>query len=158
MGTRTGDSSEADRLNRNFAELLQELRVAQTGTQILLAFLLTIPFSSEFGDLSRTSVRLYSAAVCFAAVAMALLVSPVAIHRMVFRRQLKEHLVIASHWLTAGGLLALLFAVTASVLLVLQVAMGDTVGTWLAAGVAVVFVCAWGVLPAVMRYKGSAPD
>jgi len=158
MASSKGEEEESERLNRNFGELLQELRVAQTGTQILLAFLLTIAFSTRFANLSDWSIHIYTAAVCLAAIAMALLVAPVATHRMVFRRQLKEELVLVSHWMTVSGLVFLFFAVVASVLLVLQVAMGDTVGAWLAAAIATIFVCAWGVLPAVMRLKGSLPS
>lgn len=157
MADDQGEEDDSERLNRNFGELLQELRVAQTGTQILLAFLLTIAFSTSFKDLSDLDVHIYTAAVCLAAIAMALLVAPVATHRMVFRRQLKEELVVVSHWMTASGLFVLLFAVSASVLLVLRVAMGETVGGWLSAGVVVIFVCTWGVMPAVMRFKGSLP-
>src|SRR3984957_13259488 len=84
------DESEAERDDRNLAELLQELRVAGLGVQVLFGFLLSLPFTSRFARLSQGQRDLYLATLVLDAVATALLVGPVAYHRLVFRRWRKE--------------------------------------------------------------------
>src|SRR5262245_48883411 len=84
--------SEAARLDRNFAELLQELRVSQTGVQILFAFLLSIAFQQRFQDLTDAQLRHYLATLISAALAAVFLIAPVPIHRLLFRLRLKEEL------------------------------------------------------------------
>src|SRR5712691_13298888 len=78
-----------ERWDRNYGELLQELRVAQTGVQILFAFLLTLPFSPRFGQVSRFERATYVSTLLLAAGAAALLIAPVAFHRLVFRDRQK---------------------------------------------------------------------
>lgn len=145
--------TEAQRADRNFAELLQELRVAQTGVQILLAFLLTIPFSVGFGRISAAQRGLYAAAVIAAAIAMALLVSPVACHRVAFRLRRKEVILTASHRLTLLGLTALAVAVLTSVLLALSVVLGAGWAFALSSVAAVTLVVTWVVLPLMIRNR-----
>jgi hypothetical protein len=84
------DESEAQRADRNLGELLQELRVAGLGVQVLFGFLLSLPFTNRFTRLSPGQHNLYLACLVLAAVATALLLGPVAYHRLVFRRGLKE--------------------------------------------------------------------
>ncbi len=84
------DESEAQRDDRNLAELLQELRVAGMGVQVLFGFLLSLPFTNRFGTLSPAQRDLYLASLVLAAVATALLLGPVAYHRLVFRRGQNE--------------------------------------------------------------------
>jgi len=90
-GLRPGET-EAERNDRNLAELLQELRVAGLGVQMIFGFLLAIPFASRFSALGAAQRTLYVVTLVLAAVATALLVGPVAYHRLVFRRNLKRHL------------------------------------------------------------------
>src|SRR5947208_8469019 len=87
-GTEDGGrhETEAERLDRNLGELLQELRVAGLGVQVLFGFLLAMPFSNRFDSLDPEQRRLYLAVLLFAALATALLTAPVAYHRIVFRR------------------------------------------------------------------------
>ena len=85
-GPGSGDDSEAERLNRNFGDLLQELRVAQAGVQILFAFLLTLPFQARFAAITTFEKVVYIGALCAAAFAAATLIGPVAYHRILFRR------------------------------------------------------------------------
>src|SRR5579875_1571606 len=87
------DESEAERLDRNFNELLQELRVAQTGVQILFAFLLSIAFQHNFTKLSAEQRDLYIGTLVSAALAAVLIIAPVAAHRLLFRQHRKDTLV-----------------------------------------------------------------
>src|SRR6202451_2281192 len=100
------DESEAERVDRNLAELLQELRVAGLGVQVLFGFLLSLPFTSRFTRLSGGQRDLYLACLVLAAVATALLLGPVAYHRLVFRRGEKESLVRAASVMAIAGLAA----------------------------------------------------
>jgi cation transport ATPase len=122
MGRASGsdprDESEAERADRNLAELLQELRVAGLGVQVLFGFLLSLPFTNRFTRLSQGQRELYLATLVLAAVATALLLGPVAFHRLVFRRGQKERLVRAANVMAIAGLAAVGLAVSAAVLLV----------------------------------------
>src|SRR6266705_115513 len=100
------DESEAERADRNLAELLQELLVAGLGVQVLFGFLLSLPFTSRFTRLSQGQRELYLATLVLAAVATALLLGPVAYHRLVFRRGQKERLVHAASVMAITGLAA----------------------------------------------------
>jgi len=86
------DETEAQRDDRNLAELLQELRVAGLGVQVLFGFLLSLPFTNRFVKLSHSEVDLYVVALLLAAISTALLVAPVAYHRLVFREHEKGRL------------------------------------------------------------------
>ena len=90
--------------DRNLGELIQELRVAGLGVQVLFGFLLSLPFTARFDQLSTGQRDLYLATVILAAVATILLVGPVAYHRLVFRRGMKERLVRFANLLAILGL------------------------------------------------------
>jgi ABC-type xylose transport system permease subunit len=106
--------------DRNLAELLQELRVAGLGVQVLFGFLLSIPFSTKFSRLSLAQRDLYITTLLLAALATALLLAPVAYHRRVFRRREKERLVRAANVLAILGLAAVGLAVTSAVALIVS--------------------------------------
>jgi hypothetical protein len=110
--------SEAQRDDRNLAELLQELRVAGLGVQVLFGFLLSLPFTARFSRLGPAQRDLYLASLLLAAVSTALLLGPVAYHRLVFRRRQKERLVRAANMMAILGLGTVGLAVSAAVLLV----------------------------------------
>ena len=112
------DESEKERWDRNFADLLQELRVAQTGVQILFAFLLTLPFSSGFPNVTAFQKDTYVLALITAAFATAMIISPVAFHRALFRQGRKPELVRYAHKMASGGLAFMLIAMVSSVLLI----------------------------------------
>jgi Family of unknown function (DUF6328) len=112
------DESEFQRDDRNLAELLQELRVAGLGVQVLFGFLLSLPFTMRFAMLSHAQRQLYIASLMLAALATALLLAPVAYHRLVFRRQQKEHLIRAANVMAICGLVTVALAISAAVLLV----------------------------------------
>lgn len=120
------DESPAERADRNLAELLQELRVTGLGVQVLFGFLLSLPFTTMFSHLNQDQRDLYLATLVLAALATALLVGPVAYHRLVFRRGQKERLVRAASKMAICGLGAVGLAVTAAVLLVTSYVPG----TW----------------------------
>ena len=132
------DESEAERLNRNFDDLLQELRVSQNGTQILFAFLLTVPFSNGYSKVTDLQQGVYFAALLLAALSAAMLIAPAVMHRILFRKHHKRDLVYAASRVALGGQSILAFAVGASVFLVadyiyslpLAIAMSLTVMTW----------------------------
>src|SRR5262245_17237311 len=109
--------TEAERDDRNLAELLQELRVAGLGIQVMFGFLLALPFTNKFSALGPAQRGLYLATLLLSAVATALLVGPVAYHRVVFRRHLKRHLVGAANVMAILGLATVGLTVSAAVLL-----------------------------------------
>jgi O-antigen/teichoic acid export membrane protein len=149
------DESDAHRLDRNYAELLQELRVAQTGVQILFAFLLTISFQQRFPTLNATQRGLYVATLVCAAVAAALFIAPVAMHRVMFRRHLKDELVSYTGRLAAVGLVFLALAMLGSVLLIVDFVSGAVAGAIITALLACLFAWLWYLLPS--RWNSDAP-
>jgi len=126
------DETEEERLDRNFEDLLQELRVSQNGTQILFAFLLTVPFSSGFKTVTDFERGVYFAALLLAGMSAAMLIAPAAMHRVLFRSGLKKELVFASTRVALGGQALLTIAVSASVLLVGDYLYGTVAGVVLA--------------------------
>lgn len=141
------EEREATREDRNLAELLQELRVAGLGVQVLFGFLLSLPFTARFDRLSDAQRALYVAAVALAAVAIALLVGPVAYHRVVFRRHQKEHLIHAANVMAICGLAAVALAISAAVLLVLSYVVPGAAAAVITAFVVVLFAGLWLALP-----------
>jgi hypothetical protein len=139
-----------ERADRNWGEILQELRVTQTGIQILTGFLLTVPFQQRFTELSAAQVRLYLALVAGASLTTGLLVAPVSLHRWLFRKHVKPSLVGAADRLMRLGLVFFALVVCGIVLLVFDVVAGPGVAVAAAAGLLVLIVLAWFVLPAVL--------
>ena len=145
------DESEADRLDRNLGELLQELRVAGLGVQVLFGFLLSLPFTTRFTHLSPGQRNLYLGTIVLAAVATALLLGPVAYHRLVFRQGQKERLVRAANIMAITGLATVGLAVSAAILLVTDfVSSGLTAGL-ITAFVTCLFAGLWFALPLAHR-------
>jgi hypothetical protein len=151
------DESESERLDRNFGDLLQELRVAQTGVQILFAFLLTLPFSARFGEVDTFQRGVYIVALLASAAAAALIIAPVAYHRMLFRQGRKPQLVSSAHRMASGGLAFLLVAMVCAVLLVSDVVMGRSAAIIVAVVTACWFGLLWVLLPWLRRDDGDDP-
>jgi Family of unknown function (DUF6328) len=148
--------TEQERLDRNYNELLQELRVAQTGTQILFAFLLTVSFTQLMHEADSFSHYLLAIAILACAAATALMIAPVAFHRQVFHRRLKGQLVTTASVLAQGGLVLLLVALLATCLLALDSVLSRRVAVWLTAGTGVWFLAFWYLLPVtVLRRHGA---
>jgi hypothetical protein len=141
-------------LDRNLAELLQEMRVAITGVQILFAFLLSLAFTQRFGELDGFDLTVYTVALMSTALATLVLIAPVSFHRIVFRRRQKAALVVAADRLLVVGLAALIPAISSAVLLILDVALGRgpaIVGCALTASVGLL---TWYALPFAIRRSG----
>ena len=145
------DESEAERDDRNLAELLQELRVAGLGVQVLFGFLLSLPFTNRFDTISRGQRDLYLACLVLSAVATALLLGPVAYHRLVFRRGQKEGLVRAANVMAIVGLAAVGLAVSAAVLLVTSYVAAGLAAGLITAFVAGLFAVVWFAFPLTRR-------
>lgn len=147
----TRQETQAQRDDRNLAELLQELRVAGLGVQVLFGFLLSLPFTNRFNRLSSGQRDLYIACLLLAAVSTALLLGPVAYHRLVFRRHQKERLVRAANAMAIAGLATVGLAVTASVLLVTSYVINGPAAAVIAIAVACMFAGLWFALPLSRR-------
>jgi Family of unknown function (DUF6328) len=160
----TGDlrpgETEAERDDRNLADLLQELRVAGIGVQMIFGFLLAIPFASKFSALGTSQRTLYVVTLVLAAVATALLVGPVAYHRLVFRRHLKRHLVGAANVMAILGLAAVGLTVSASVLLVVSYVARGLPTVVIGIFVVCLFAGLWFVYPLTRHWdsRGEQPD
>ena len=145
------DESEAQRADRNLGELLQELRVAGLGVQVLFGFLLSLPFTNRFTRLSPGQHDLYLACLVLAAVATALLLGPVAYHRLVFRRGQKESLVRAASVMAIAGLATVGLAVSAAVLLVTGFVASGLTAAVISVLVFLVFGLLWFAFPLTRR-------
>lgn len=156
-GQRPGEN-EAERLDRNYGELLQEMRVLQAGVQILFAFLLTLAFQASFTDVTEFQRNTYLVALITAALATACIIGPVPFHRIVFRRGMKADLIkVATRYVTAG--LAFLFvSISGAVLLVLDVLVSRTFATVVTAVIATVFLVLWVAVPLVARADEDDDD
>jgi Family of unknown function (DUF6328) len=156
-GARAADDgrneSEDERMDRNVAELLQELRVAGLGVQVLFGFLLSLPFTNRFSHLDHAQRVLYQAALLLAAGATALLTGPVAYHRIVFRRHEKRRLLAVSNTLALCGLAAVALAISCAVWLVVSTIDSGAVVPVMAAVMPVVFIGLWFVLPMIGRFE-----
>jgi hypothetical protein len=149
------EETARERMDRNWNELLQELRVAQTGVQILTAFLLTLPFQPAFKSLSDSRTYVYVGVLLAAMTSMLMLLTPVALHRAVFRRGLKPWLVQTANLITRAGLVLLVTANVGAVWLVMDAVVGIA-GASAAAGVlAGMVTIGWLVVPAwVLKGRG----
>ncbi|GIF01222.1 DUF6328 family protein [Paractinoplanes rishiriensis] len=149
------DETEKQRWERNFTDLLQELRVSQIGVQVLFAFLLMLPFAANFERVTEVQRGIYLVALLAAAFASGAIIAPVAFHRFLFRRGRKPELVRFAHRLAIAGLACLLISMVASVLLVADVLMSRWTAVTLSAVVAVWFLAWWTILPFVRRNSGA---
>jgi Family of unknown function (DUF6328) len=135
--------SSQERINRNWNELLQELRVSQVGIQILTAFLLMLPFQRRFVELSDLQRNVYLVTVGFAVAATCLIIAPVNYHRMVFRRRQKDWLVRAAHYSAQLGLICLACALVGAIWLVFDFVIGRSVSLVAAGVTALFFLTVW---------------
>jgi hypothetical protein len=145
--------TEAERLDRNLTELLQELRVAGIGVQMLFGFLLSIPFTTRFGRLDGAQRGIYTADVLGAALAIVLLGGPVAYHRLTFHRHQKAQLLRASNRMAIAGLGVVAVDVGLAVTLVLTFVIPGAGADLLASLSFVVFTSVWFVAPILARRR-----
>jgi cation transport ATPase len=145
------NESEAEKLDRNWNELLQELRVSQTGVQVLTGFLLTLPLQPTFARLGTFERNAYVAAISLAIAATCLLIAPVSMHRVLFRERRKGSLVRVGSLVAKAGLSVLALATTAVVIFIFSVIFSRETGLWVGAAVLLMFTVAWLGVPLLMR-------
>jgi Na+/melibiose symporter-like transporter len=148
------NETEEARLDRNLGELLQELRVALPGVQVLFAFLLAVPFQQHFASISEFDKKAYFATLLLTALSAALLIAPSAYHRLTFRYQQKHRLVFIANRLAIAGLATLALAMTCAIMLVTNVLFGTVATTVVTTAlVLTMFFVLWAVLPLMRRLK-----
>jgi Family of unknown function (DUF6328) len=153
---RRGESEE-ERLDRNLLELLNELRVALPGVQVLFAFLLTVPFTQRFATITQTQEKVYYATLLCTTASAALLIAPSAHHRINFRQQDKAYIVFLANKLTIAGLAFLALAMSGVVFLITDVLYGSTATAIATTTVVLVFALLWYALPIWRRLHAGGP-
>ncbi len=143
------------RSDRNWNELLQELRVMQTGVQILTGFLLTLPFQPRFWELERYQHVWYLVLVVLAVLTTGLAIAPVATHRALFRKHMKPDLVTTADRMTRAALLCLALVTTGAIGLVFDVVLSLAAGVWTSAITLVGLVGLWAAWPALIRARSG---
>lgn len=147
---------ERRRLDRNWDDLLQELRVAQTGVQLLTGLLITVPFQARFPELTGHQRLLYLVVVSLAVLATGLLISPVVLHRVLFRQGARATLVAAGQRFALAGFAVLGFTVVGVITLIFDVVLGGTGAVVAGTATFVVFLALWALGPIAIR--GVAAD
>ena len=147
------DETPEERADRNLSELLQELRVALPGVQILFAFLLTVPFSQGFTRLDAFQRDLYFGVLVATAVATAFLIAPTANHRVLFRMRDKENLVRVSNRLAIAGILVLMYSLLGAILLVADILFKAPAPALFTVGIGGVFLFLWILMPVLRRVR-----
>jgi hypothetical protein len=145
------DEREEERADRNLSDLLQELRVALPGVQVLFAFLLTVPFTQRFKELSNFQEKLYFGVLICVALSSVLLVAPTAGHRVLFRRQQKEYIVTIANNLALAGLGLLAIAMTGAIVLISDFLFGAATAIVTAIVMTTAFIGFWYAGPVIRR-------
>ena len=148
------EEDSGEQLDRHWNELLQELRLAQTGTQILFAFLLGIAFQNQFHSADAFTHAVYAGTLVASALAAAFFLAPVALHRVLYGRGLRDRLVTVTDRLARGGMTLLLASMSGGVLIALDVVLPRPAAGVMVGGVLIVFLALWLALPAYVRHKG----
>jgi Flp pilus assembly protein TadB len=151
------DEDRAERVSRELIELLNELRVALPGVQVLFAFLLAVPFAQGFTHTTNFQRALFFVVMSLTAVSLALLIAPSAWHRIRFRQQDKERILQASNKMSIAGLGFLALAMTGAVMLIADFIYSPTLTIISGIAAAIVYGLLWYVLP-LMGSRGSQPD
>jgi O-antigen/teichoic acid export membrane protein len=154
-GTAPPREAEAERNNRNLSDLLQELRVAGLGVQVLFGFLLSLPFTLRFTKLHAAQQNLYRGTLLFTALSTALLISPVAYHRWVFRRHEKGRLLRIANVLALLGLASVAVAISLAIWLIMSFIGASWIVIVLSAATSATFVLLWFALPFLDRLRSD---
>lgn len=149
------DETPIERADRNWSEILQELRVLQTGTQILTGFLLALAFQPAFAALTPAQRALYLALVVLAALSAIVALAPVALHRALFRRQAKPQVVAIGHLALVTALITVALLLVGVVAFVFDVVLDLPASIVVVVVLAVIVVALWLVIPAVIRVRHS---
>jgi high-affinity Fe2+/Pb2+ permease len=151
------NETELERLDRNLTELLNELRVALPGVQVLFAFLLGVPFTQRFSELSLYQQKIYYGTLICAAAASAFLIAPSAYHRLMFRMGDKQHIVLLANRFAIIGLAFLALAMSGVVLVITDLMFSATAAAVATAATALVFTLLWYVMPLTRRARLRRP-
>jgi hypothetical protein len=146
---------QKERLDRELIELLNELRVALPGVQVLFAFLLIVPFSQRYGQITNVQKDVYFVAVLCTALATILFIAPTALHRIEWREHDKEWMLEASNRLAIGGMILLALAMTAVIFLITDVLFSGWVVAVVTGLIAGLFAVFWFALPLYRRMSSS---
>ncbi|MGH2943183.1 MAG: DUF6328 family protein [Solirubrobacteraceae bacterium] len=149
------EETEQERLDRELNQLLNELRVAMPGVQVLFAFLLTVPFQQRFAEVTEFQRSTYFVSLLAAAAASALFIAPTAYHRLMFRARDKPMLIRVSSNLVVAGLVCLAVAMNGAVLFVTDVLFDSTTVAVTVAGTATLYIGLWFVVALVRRLMGE---
>ena len=152
------DEDEGERLDRQWNELLQELRLAQTGTQILFAFMLSIAFTNRFQDADTFTHDVFTGTLIATALAMGLFLAPVSFHRIVFQRKLRDRMIPIAGRMASGGMMFLVLAISGGLLLAIDVVTSRPVALVIVAVVLAWFIGFWYVLPAFVRRTSATAE
>ncbi len=147
------DETEQERNDRNWGEIMQELRVIQTGTQILTGFLLTLPFQARFATLNTYEVVTYLVLVAMAVITTLLALSPVALHRALFRHSAKGNMVLLANRVLQVAIIAVALTLTGTVMLIIDVVVGRAAGIIVGGITLAVLASAWFAIPVIMRRR-----
>ncbi|CAM5709865.1 hypothetical protein SCALM49S_05535 [Streptomyces californicus] len=150
------EETQEERADRQWTELLQELRVAQTGVQILFGFLLAVVFQSRFEDLAHVDRDIYVVTVMLGAATAATLIGPVSYHRLLTGRRMKPQTVIWASRMTVLGLVLLFCTMCSTLLLIMRVALHNQVALWLVGVMALWFLACWFLFPLWAIAKGRS--
>jgi hypothetical protein len=151
MATYERDEDRGEQLDRHWIELLQELRLAQTGTQIFFAFLLTIAFTQPFRDADRFTHLVFAGTLITSAIAMGLFLAPVSFHRLTYQKKLRDRMLPIAGRLTIAGMVFLVAAIVGGLLLALDVVLNRTVAYVVTGAVLAIILVCWYALPAWVR-------
>ena len=150
------DETTAERYDRNWLDLIQELRVAQTGIQVLAGFLLTVPFSYRFKDIAPQDRVLFLVAFGLAMLTIGLMIAPVVMHRLMFGQRQKDVLVRVGHRTAKFGLASLGLTLVAVTVLIFDVTAGALAGVVAGVVVLVFYALVWVALPmSLLRQEGG---
>ena len=152
------DETPAERADRNLMELLQEVRVAVTGVQVLFAFLMAVPFAQRFETVNDFQVKVYFATLLLSVAATAFMIAPSAYHRLNFAQKDKRHIVEAASRLAIIGMVCLALAMTGAVLLITDFLFKSGTVTITIIVVAFLFALIWFVLPLMRRAQNTKSD
>ncbi|KQX49826.1 MULTISPECIES: DUF6328 family protein [unclassified Streptomyces] len=145
-----------ERADRQWQDLMQEIRVAQTGVQILLGFLLTVVFTPRYASLGSTDKGIYVLTVVLGSLATGALIGPVSFHRIVSGRRIKPEAVVWASRLILIGIVLLLATLTSALVLILRVATDNAIVPWLVGGVLAWYLLCWFALPLWARSRHTA--
>jgi len=145
------DEDRVERLDRHWIEQLQELRLAQTGTQILFAFLLTIAFTQPFRDADGFTHLVFAATLVTAAIAMGLFLAPVSFHRITYQQRVRDRMIPIAGALTIAGLVFLLGSIAGGLLLALDVVLARGLAIGVVVAIVLLLLALWYALPAWIR-------